>query len=661
MEWREHIARFGKAWFPGEPWARWTFIAFFLLATVLRCWDLPNIGYTHDELSALSRIYPSLVETVQHGVIELDTHPPGVQVFEWVWTRSFGFDEGVVKFPFIVFSLLAIFLLYRVAMAWTSAATALMVTALMATLQYSVMYGQIARPYAFGLFATALLADQLTRYLAHGGRNALITSGVAILLCAYGHHFSLLLAAIMVVTIFGILQPEKRKAYLLMCLLVALAYLPNVPIFLKQLSYGGLAEWLPAPDKYWIGDHLRWLMHYSLPLGIVCLLALVLAGFQRIKGAGAAGPSRWFLAAWGILPFAIAWGYSIWRAPVLQYSVLLFSFPYVLMALFAGLRTVDRRLAIGLSVVVACLASLTLFTERHHAAIVHGSIYSEIVEKGAQLVREKGTNEVLLLIDAPAPQIEFYVQHHDHSAMELPYHQLRDTDVLTADSLIRKSNSSFSMLGITNGALPERIANVQAAFPFLWARKDMVEGSVLLFGKEDPGTNIDDRELIAHAVPGFAAGGVWDIHSDLPIERDSSSGVMLWNFDGREFGLCCVVGLDSLGAGQEDVFELEIDVEPYQGHTRAMVAAELIVGDSAWIFRAGQITDMDASKGCRLVTTVFRSQLPRGASDVKLKTYMYNLDKGTVRVSAMRVLSRRANPVQNALMAPIREWPARTW
>src|SRR5687768_17848353 len=50
---------------------------------------------------------------------------PGVQVFEWIWTRIFGKEEGVVKLPFILMSLAAIFFLYRVALMWTGSAVAL--------------------------------------------------------------------------------------------------------------------------------------------------------------------------------------------------------------------------------------------------------------------------------------------------------------------------------------------------------------------------------------------------------------------------------------------------------------------------------------------------------------------------------------------------------
>ena len=81
------------------------------------------------EFGALVRVnYTTLGEAISKGVVNLDTHPPAVHAFLWTWTRMFGFGEGIVKFPFILASVLALFLLYRFAYAWTGGPTAMMYT-----------------------------------------------------------------------------------------------------------------------------------------------------------------------------------------------------------------------------------------------------------------------------------------------------------------------------------------------------------------------------------------------------------------------------------------------------------------------------------------------------------------------------------------------------
>ncbi|MCB0768069.1 MAG: glycosyltransferase family 39 protein, partial [Flavobacteriales bacterium] len=410
MDWRRHIARYGDGWFPGEPWLRWSFLAFFVLAAVLRFWNLAQLPFTHDELSALMRIYPTLDGTVRKGVIELDTHPPGVQVFEWAWTKVFGTSEAAVKFPFILLAVLALFPLYRFALAWTSVGTALVSTALLACLQYTVLYAQIARPYAIGFFTTAVLADQLTRYLAFERRRNLAWAVVAAVACGYVHHFALLLAGIMVASVFLLLRPALRKTYLIACAIMLLCYAPNGPIFFKQLGHGGLGNWLPPPDHDWIGNYLAWILHFSLPL-MVLVGAVLVHGLLRSFGKERVnGPAVWLLPFWGLAPLVIGYTYSIWRAPVLQYSLLLFSFPYLLVWMFAGQRHVGRSLSLGAAALIAIVAATTLFTVRQHHLVFADSPYAAMVRVAEAELRSADADHTLILFDAPRPQVEFHLR-----------------------------------------------------------------------------------------------------------------------------------------------------------------------------------------------------------------------------------------------------------
>ncbi|MBK8340571.1 MAG: glycosyltransferase family 39 protein [Flavobacteriales bacterium] len=282
----------------------------------------------HDEFSALVRIYPSLSETISRGVMELDTHPPGVQVFEWLWTRAFGVSEGAVKLPFMLLSLAAIFFLYRFALLWTSAAAALALTALLATLQFEVLYGQIARPYAFGACTIALLVDQWSRYMAWGKIRNLVWAGVAAVLSAYTHHFALLVAFLIMASGLLLSQRGQWNAYLITCGIAVLAYLPNLPILTHQLGLGGLQEWLATPGPDWFGDHLWWVLHCSIVLAAVVGMVAVLSltGYWKdLKGA------------WPILPLLLLWASCLrpWAMVIpfgarrcSQHSVLLFSFPF---------------------------------------------------------------------------------------------------------------------------------------------------------------------------------------------------------------------------------------------------------------------------------------------------------------------------------------------
>jgi len=651
MEWRTYIARYGRTAFPGERWMRFTFLALLVLAAVLRFWDLPNLPYTHDEISALVRIYPSLWETIQRGVIELDTHPPGVQVFEWVWTKLFSMEESDVKLPFILMSLAAIFLLYRFALAWTGAAPALVLTALMATLQYSVMYGQIARPYAAGLFTTALFADQLTRYLAFGHRRALIGIGVAAVLSAYTHHFSLLLAGVMGLTGVLLVRSAQRKAYLIMCGVVVLLYLPNVPILLKQLGLGGLTEWLSPPGADWLSNYGWYIAHWSLPFAVLLAGIVAVALVLHIRGGGARGPSMPMLLTWGLLPLIIGLAYSIWRAPVIQYSVVLFSFPYLALALLSGLRPLRQWATIALCTVVAFSSVRTLISSRHHYELFYTSKYETIIREGQEALAGHGADGTLVLIDAPDHIIRFYLDlwKIDHSTF--PYAQVRDANTGQLDSLLRLAQGRVIAYGQSSGARPENVARLQRLFPFLLKRRDLVDGQTFLFADRSGQLTWYDRDTLSTAAPGTDPGH-WDIQVDLPLLKDSAEHPLAWDYSGREFGMAFTMTLDTLGLEPQEQIEVIADVEFFDELTDAAIIVDVKVGDSTVFYRGGDLRPHGVG-AASLVVAMRRADVGTVTGPLVVKTYVFNRNKGALHVKRIDVMRRSANPVVYGTLEPV--------
>ena len=79
-----------------------------LLALILRTLNLGELAYMHDELSVLSRVkYSSFSELIEQGVIP-DFHPPLVQVAMFYWVKLVGFNEWIVKLPFIIMGILSV-------------------------------------------------------------------------------------------------------------------------------------------------------------------------------------------------------------------------------------------------------------------------------------------------------------------------------------------------------------------------------------------------------------------------------------------------------------------------------------------------------------------------------------------------------------------------
>lgn len=622
-----------------------------LVASVLRLWDIPPIPYTHDEISALIRIYPSLGETVSKGVIELDTHPPGVQVFEWAWTKLFSRDEGVVKLPFILFSLLALFFLYRFTFAWCGGKVALIVTALLATLQYTVMYGQIARPYAAGFFTTALLADQLTRYLGSGSRRTLIGIAVAALLSAYTHHFALMLAAFMVVTVFFLITPTKRKGFLIVSGIAALLYLPNVPIFLKQLGEKGLDEWLTAPTINWIPDYLWWIAHCSLYFAIALGLLIVGSAALRIRHRGSIGPLWAITFVWGLLPLVIGYAYSVLRAPVLQYSVVIFSFPYLLIGTLAGLRHLRSSWTVPIAFATAALSVFTLITVRKHYEVFYRSKYEAITHGIIDAAKQP---DRLALVDSPDRMIAFYLRQWKVDSVNAPYVNIHDRSAAWLDSVLNATHATSIFYGASPGTIPENIPRIQAMFPFMIERHDMDEGQTFLFAGTPTDARINDVSKQETITPEAIGGEGWQVDKDIPLFHDTTAKYGMaprtWDLSGKEFGLVFDRPVYELANGDNDVIEARMDVTDAAMDSELKLVLELKEGEQTVFYRNSSI----APGGKSMIVAVPLSDLPGHGQGQRLKVYLWNPGNKAAHVASVTVQVREGDPWLYGFFQPLK-------
>lgn len=637
---------------------RWCFLLIMILAAVLRFWRLWDMPFMHDETSALVRLYPSLWETIRSGVALQDTHPPGVQVFEWLWTKVFGSSEFAVKLPFVMMSLAAIVLIYRTAMAWGSATTALVVVTLMATLQYTVLYGQLARPYAAGLFTTALFVDQLTRWLAQGQRKHLLWMGVAAVLSAYTHHFALLLVGLMGLSGLFLARPTERKNYLIMGALVVLCYLPNIPIFLKQLNEGGLGGWLAPPDRYWILDHAWWVAHttwwLAIPLGLLLIGSLV-GLLRKHQGEHAGFRSMLF---WGITPLLIGLAYSAWRAPVIQHSVLIFSFPYLAIALLMGLGELGKTRILLLCGSLAAIATFTLVNTRQHYALLYNSNYETMLRKGLEAIEEHGPQGVAVLLDAPAPQLDFYMKRWSIAPEALPHIRLRDKGFTPGrlDSLLITLEQPMLVYGQSNGAPNEQLARIQLHYPQIMQRMDLAEGQVFVLGRGSKEPGLNDRRLLTGACPICDPLPGWEIHEGLPWQENDSAEVRYWNYSDREYGVLIALALDSVSTMEQDQIEVVADLYLPSGLLNAGLVLELKDGDSTLFYRSAELMDLSWNGVGHKVSLVVaaRTGVPqlRGRATV-LRAYLHNREGRPLGLRSMSVHFRKANPVVYGITGPI--------
>src|SRR5882762_1876640 len=142
-----------------------------LVGFFLRLNGIGSESITADEVSALLRLkFPSFHAMIEDGV-RPDGHPAFTQVLLWYWTKWFGWSEFAVRFPFVIFGTASIWLSGIIARKWFSNTAGFAVAVGIAFLQFPLMYSQLARPYAPGLFFTLLAAYFWTQFVCEKSKR----------------------------------------------------------------------------------------------------------------------------------------------------------------------------------------------------------------------------------------------------------------------------------------------------------------------------------------------------------------------------------------------------------------------------------------------------------------------------------------------------------
>lgn len=360
-----------------------------IVAAVLRLWKLGQLPFMHDEFSALFRLrFDSFRDLIQQGV-KIDGHPAGVQVFLYYWTKLVGWNEFWVKLPFALIGIGSVYLIYLIGKQWFNRKTGLLAAAFFAVSQLTVFYSQLARPYAPGLFFVLLMTVFWNKMLFGTRKPSVwVCAGYALSawLAAIAHNFSAAQAGLIFVTGFFFLPKDRRKAYWLSSLAIVLLYAPHFPIFYHQLFVnGGIGGWLGKPAPTFLTDFLQYTMNYG-PLFMFAVGFLIILPFVLGKQEKRRRPVRWAAFAWFVIVFAVAMVYSLLKEPIIQYSTLLFCYPFVILAAFSWHKNTTMTLTQTVIAVAALLfiGASTLVINRQHYDLMYHQGYDQIALKMQQ-------------------------------------------------------------------------------------------------------------------------------------------------------------------------------------------------------------------------------------------------------------------------------------
>lgn len=464
-----------------------------IVSAVLRLWKLGSVPFMHDEFSALGRTcYDNFHDLIREGVMLGDSHPAGTQVFLYVLVKLFGWNEFWLKLPFAMMGIASVYLVYVIANQWFNKNVGLVSAAFVSVSELFLFYSQLARPYSTGLFFILFFVCFWNRILFDKRDFGFWTCfgfAVSAFLAAEMQMFSLAQAGLIALTGLFFLKnvdKKRRKAYLWSCVAALVLYLPTFPIFYYQLFvYGSIGGWLGKPEPTFFTDFLQYTMNYSnvfiFTMLIVLLLPIIVGNRKADKKIGI----RICCLVWFVVPLAIAWAYSLLKEPILQFSTLIFSFPFLIIFAFSfydeNISIRIKSIAIGF---VVLLGIISLVIERQYYYQVSHQGYDQVAVEMKKAQERYGDSIAFVSYSDMTFMAEFYQKE---AGINDAKYFCQDDKISDYQQFIMNCDKDYLAVGLTDHAnLSWEMAAV-AEYPYLIQENTWFTTRYLVLSKKDNG------------------------------------------------------------------------------------------------------------------------------------------------------------------------------
>jgi len=627
-----------------------------LAGIILRFYNYSELPYSFDEFSALFRTrFDNLRDLIYLGVKTTDTHPAGVQVFMYYWTKVFGESEVVVKFPFIISGILSIILGYKVATRWFNPTVGLYLALFLSVLQYPITYGQFARPYVSGLFLCLLMVWFWTTVVFHSERKPIknyIGFVLSAALCAYNHHFSLFMVGLVGISGLFYIRKKYLIKYLIACALIFILYVPHLSIFFTQLNQGGVEDWLGKPGPEFILEYFKYILHFSNAfIGLTCIL--IILGFLFISTElKQTNKFRLLALLWFGITFLTGYFYSVYVNALLQYSILIFTFPFLVIFVFSIYKNLNPVLKTIIVFVFMAIGIYTLIYEREHYNIQYKSAYKEILIESENINKSYGNENVTTIVRLPQNIKEYYLDKLKINGEN--YYEIDSLgDFNQFRNFVRNQTSEYLILAWSSINKTEYKLIVEEFYPYMFTKSHWFKGSLFVYKKTTPyelGYKSPDSVIHTSVNQFDSFSNGWE---DVKLSYQLVPGV---NYEGdkilrlnKDFEFTPAFNEKLSSISTDKTNEIYISVETYLPNKLAnpTLICDFLSNGQRIDYRAAEIIDFidKPDKRLKVYLAISLVNIDLNHPDVMISTYMWNQDFEEALLDNFKIEVREGNQI----------------
>ena len=605
-----------------------------LVAAILRLWDLGSVPFMHDEFSALSRTsYSSISDLLREGVMINDSHPAGVQIFLYLLVKIFGWNELFLKLPFTLMGIASVYLVFKIGQQWFNTNVGLISAAFFTISELFIFYSQLIRPYSPGLFFILLFVYFWNRLLFLDEKpspSVCIGFVLSAFISSQIHNFSLAQAGLIWASGLLFLKKDNKtltKTYLLCGVAALILFLPTSKIFYYQLFVrGGIGGWLSMPELSFVCDFLKYSLNYSHLL-IFGSIIIILYPFLTNKinndkriGLRIAG------IMWFIIPLTLAFVYSKMKEPILQFSTMIFSFPFLIIVLcsfYDKIRvSLSEKYIITGFILIAGITSLII--DRQYYKQVYNQGFDQIAAEMKTDMDHYGDSISFASFSNRSFMTKFY---QDRECIRNNAFYDKNSNIYDYQDYISNNDSEYIGIGITDHASCYWEQFALIFYPNIVKEKQWFNSKYLLLSKD----NIDNQPMTV-------------MKKNVIIR------------EGNEWGCSFVMKIDTIKNIDDIGFIAEIQSHDTIRNIILVVEIRDAESDSLLLWRGADTKGhvMTPGKTHYLSNNFHYDNKKYDKNNVKLKVYICNKDKKFVEIKRIMFYHSKKEPYFSGLYKPLK-------
>jgi hypothetical protein len=626
----------------------WLLILIMTVATAVRFYGFSSWSLTNDELSALLGFsYGSLYNNI-FTYVATDFHPAGTQIMIWFWCKIFGTSVAALRFPFVLMGILSVYLIYLTSRKWFNYYAAVLITATLAVSQFAILYSQIARPYSAGLFFVSLTLHGWNGFVFLQKNQkpkfvSLILFIVGMILSMYNHYFSFMMVAIIGISGLFMVSKMNRKMYIFCGIGALLLFLPHLKISINQFSAGGLG-WLAAPEgdyfklyaKYMFNQS-KWYLFFILFIG---LIAAVKLPYKLPENK-----LKWLALLWFLLPLLIAYFYSIYVSPVLQHSILIFSYPFILFFIFS-LTPNNQKAVFVLVPLILLLGTYQIYGINKFNGSNEFARFKEIATHIDDADKKYGAANITRAINVTdSSYIGYYLSKLNNKSPFVFYNNAGREQLSEVVKIVSGAKTPYFLYCWTNSNCPPELNHIiQDAYPYLIRKEHYFNSEFYLYSKNNNDSMNQFKTIESIYMQNYEHGQKY-FSNPISTGKDSAKATNTFEImnDKIEYSSTFSAPLKEITESPSNIIHASVQLKTFAKDDDALLVFSINHGEENYFWSGLNLKSFVSSTGV-WNTCYFSIRLPLvKAADDNIAIYVFNQFKKNIQIDNLTIKVEKGN------------------